>query len=250
MTLGELYNAVLAGLGKDQYGGYVPVGAGLNNSFPDIINTVIQPDIMNAYTKKYEETRQLSVDIRPFIKTLGDPSNPPLPLVPWSANSKFSYAQFPSDFWYFSDGQAAEFVNQCGQMSQVYYHSLEWVDRARWDYLTTQKRQFPTKRFPIASIQNEQIVVCPALTRAVFTYLRKPLNIVFDYEIVTGSTVVYLPPGSVHTNTSTAPIGTPSTSVELEWPDSVHNEFMTRGIQWYGRNIQNPVDMNMPSKKP
>lgn len=250
MTLGDLYIAVMGGLGKDQYGGYIPPGSGVQNSFPDVINTIIQPDLMNACQVKFEESRVLSNDIRPFIKTLGDPLNAPLPLVPWSAASSFSYGQFPSDFWYFSDAYSADFVNSCEGISGVQYRSVEWVDRGRFNYLVGQKLQFPTTKLPIASIQNHQIVVCPALTKMTFTYLRKPLDIVFDYEFVTGNTVLYLPPGSVHTNATTAPVGTPSTSVELEWPESMHNEIMTRLIKWYGRTIQNEVDMTMPSKKP
>lgn len=250
MNLGELWYRVLQGLGKDQYGGYVPVGAGVVNSFPDTINTVVQPGLMNSYTRKFEESRELSNDIRPFIKVLGDPTNPPLTLTPWSSTAKFSYGDFPSDFWYFSDAHAAEFVNQCGAASDVFYHSLEWVDRARWDYLTTQVLQFPTNEFPIASIQSGKIVVCPALAKLQFTYLRTPADVYFDYDIVSPNTVVYLPPGTVHANSSVQPIGTPSLSVELEWPESVHNEIMTRLIQWYGRNIQNPVDMSIPSSKP
>lgn len=244
MNLGELFTATLQGLGKDQYGGYVTPA-----NFPETINTVVQPDIMNACQVKFEESRILSNDIRPFIKTLGDPANAPLPLVKWSPNASFSYGQFPSDFWYFSDGFSADFVNSCHALTTVEYRSVEWVDRARFNYLVAQKLQFPTTKFPIASIQNNQIVVCPALTKMTFTYLRKPLDVYFDYDIVSG-TIVYLPPGTVHANPSVQPTGSPSLSVELEWPDSMHNEFLYRLIQWYGRNIQSQVDMSIPSKKP
>jgi len=249
MNLGELWFAVLAAMGKDQYGGYVPIGTGIQNSFPDTINTIVQPALMNSYTRKFEESRELSVDIRPFIKTLGDPANPMLTITPWSGNSAFAYAQFPSDFWYFSDAHTNDFVNSCTAFTQR-FNPIEWVDRARWDYLIGQELQFPTVDLPIATVQNDQIVFCPAATRAQFTYLRKPADVYFDYDIVSPNTVIYLPPGSVHANASVQPTGSPSLSVELEWPDSVHNEIMTRLIQWYGRNIQNPVDMSIPSTKP
>lgn len=250
MNLGELFTQTLNAMGKDQYGGYVSPGTGVSNSFPDALNEVIQPDLMNAFTNKFEESRILSNDVRPFIKTLGDTNNAALPLVPWSAAASFSYGQFPSDFWYFSDAYSADFVSSCSAVTSVQYRSVEWVDRARWNYLVSQKLQFPTRKLPIASIQNDQIAVCPALTKMTFTYLRKPLDIVFDYEILSGNTVFYLPPGTFHTNATTAPIGTPSTSVELEWPESVHNEILTRLIQWFGRTIQSQLDMSMPSKKP
>lgn len=250
MNLGELFTQTLDGLGKDQYGGYVKPGTGttVSNSFPDTINQVIQPGLMNSYTVKFEESRILSIDVRPFIKTLGDPAFPNLPLVPWSSNSVFAYAQFPSDFWYFSDAHANDFVNSCTGFTQK-FHSVEWVDRARWDFLLDQELEFPTIDRPVASIQNGQIVFCPAATRMQFTYLRKPLDVYFDYDIVSG-TVVYLPPGTVHANASVQPTGSASLSVELEWPDSVHNEILARLIQWFGRTIQNQIDMTMPSSKP
>ena len=245
MNLGELFTQTLFGMGKDQYGGYVTPA-----NFPEAINYHVQPDVMNAFAKKFEESRVLSNDVRPFIKTLGDPANPPLPLVKWSPLSPFSYGQFPTDFWYFSDAYYSEFFNSCNELSTVQYRSVEWVDRARFNYLTSTKLLFPDVAEPIASTQNDQIVACPALTSLTFTYLRQPSLVIFDYEILTGNTVSYLPPGSVHTNATTAPVGTPSTSVELEWPQSMYDEFLRRLIQWYGQNIQDQMDMSMPSKKP
>jgi len=60
------------------------------------------------------------------------------------------------------------------------------------------------------------------LGRVKFVYLRAPAVPIFDYDIV-DSRVHYLPPGSTN-NGTTAPLGTPSTSVEFEWPEKYHVE--------------------------
>lgn len=243
MNLGELFFETNFALGKDQYGNYVTPA-----NFPQIINDFIQPEMMNAWVRKFESSREMGNDIRPFIKTLGDTSNPYLTLVPWSAASNLSYGQFPTDFWYFSDSYATEFINSCGSAAQA-YNMVEWTTRERFNYLITNSLLFPTTDEPIASIQGEKIVVCPALTKIAFTYLRTPLDVYFDYDIVSG-TIVYLPPGTTHQNSSVQPSGSPSLSIELEWPESTHPEFLRKLVQYYGRNIQSQVDMTMPDTKP
>lgn len=244
MNLGEIYQRFLFLLGKDMYG-----GIGTPTNFQDVLNEIVQPDLLNAYVRKFEETREIGLDLRPFIKTLGDPGNPELVLTPWSANSDFSYGDFPEDFWYFARANRSDFVNQCDGPTRK-YRSLTWVDQAEWDYITGSELYFPDLTNPAATTQNGKIMVCPALKSIRFTYIRRFKDIVFDYDILAGNTISYLPPGTTHTNSSVLPAGTPSQSVELEWPESTHNEIIRRLVQAFGRNIQSPVDMTIENTKP
>jgi hypothetical protein len=244
MNLGEIYNEVAFLLGKDQYGGYLTPA-----NFQSAINDIVQPELMNAYVREFEQTREIGIDLRPFIKTLGDNVFPPLTLTPWSANSDFSYGAFPSDFWYFARANHVEFLNKCGVISRT-YRSVTWMEQHEFDYVIGTELLFPDTECPAATIQNDQILVCPALTALRFTYLRTPADVVFDYDIVSGNTVLYLPPGTFHAPVPPNPNGLPSLSVELEWPESVHAEIVRRLVQYYGRNIQSQLDMTIPNKKP
>ncbi len=244
MTLGALYSELLMALAKDQYGGYVTP-----SNFPDAINNVVSPALINAYIRHFEETREISDDIRPFLKMLGDGTYAPLPLTPFNGNAPYSYGEYPEDFLYFSDANYSQIENYCGG-NTINRRSITWMARADFDEYTSSDLLFPDAKEPIASIQNGKIVVCPKLQSMNFAYIRKPNLVVFDYEIVGDDTVLYLPPGSVHTNSSTAPIGTPSTSVELEWPEQVHYEILTRLVQYYGRTTRDQLDLSMPNTKP
>lgn len=244
MNLGDFYKNLLFLLGKDMQGsGVTPA------NFPKVLNDLVQAEYMNALIRKFEETREISSALRPFIKTLGDNQSPALPVVPWSANADFAYAQFPEDFWYYARAASVDYLNACGQINRK-YRSVEWVDQARFDYMTGTDLLFPTREEPVATVQNDQILVCPALTSIRFTYIRRYANVVFDYDILANNNILYLPPGSVHTNSSVQPVGTPSASVELEWPESEHDELLRRTVQRYGRNIQNQFDMSIENVKP
>lgn len=82
----------------------------------------------------------------------------------------------------------------------------------------------PTLDFPLWTFIDNEIVVYPKeIKNIVFTYLRKPLDPYYDYDIVS-SKEQYLPPGETHVNSTVEPIGSASKSVELEYPEAVHIE--------------------------
>lgn len=87
------------------------------------------------------------------------------------------------------------------------------------------------------------------MPRITFTYIREPIQPVFDYDIVNGIPV-YLPPGTVHTNNSVQNVGTPSLSVEFEYPESCVDH-LTDLIKTYvgiGNENQWNIQTQMPSK--
>jgi len=84
--------------------------------------------------------------------------------------------------------------------------------------------QAPTLAYPIWTLINGQIEVWPKEVKNLeFTYLKKPVDAIFDYTIIDDN-VVYLPPGTDHPNASVKPAGTPSASVELPYPENYHIE--------------------------
>lgn len=240
MNLGERYNIVLDLMGKDQYGGYMSPF-----EYQNAINFYVQQDYLDALVRLFENTRENSVDLWPFFKTLGDSNNPPLAVT---AEGIGGYATKPSDFYYFARSEFYAFLNNCSGFTTSPKMML-WLDEAAFSDRITTELLYPTTREPVATIQNDKIFVVPYVPSLRFTYLRKPADVYFDYDIVSG-TIVYLPPGTVHTNSSVQPIGTPSLSVELEWPASADNEITRRIIQYQGRTIQSPVDMTIENKKP
>jgi hypothetical protein len=107
----------------------------------------------------------------------------------------------------------------------------------------------PQENDPILVTRNDRYFIYPYMPRITFTYIREPIQPVFDYEIVNGIPV-YLPPGTVHTNATTAPIGTPSASVEFEYPESCVDH-ITDLIKTYigiGNENQWNIQTQMPSK--
>lgn len=241
MNLGEVFTELNFLLGKDQYGGNVTPA-----NFQSAINDIVQPEFINSYIRAFEQTREISADIHPFIKTLGDNVNAPLTLVPWSANTDFASAPYPSDYLYFVRSAYPDFKS----LTDRKYRSMTWYEQSEWDYITGTDLLFPETTCPAITTQSDQILVCPAVKTARFTYIRTPNDIVFDYDILAGNTIFYLPPGTTHTNSTVLPAGTPSQSVELEWPVGTHPEIVRRLVQYYGRNIGSQLDMSIDNKKP
>jgi hypothetical protein len=75
-----------------------------------------------------------------------------------------------------------------------------------------------------------------------FTYLRRPTDPVFDYDIV-DTEIFYLPPGTYHQNSSVEPIGTPSASVEFEWPESVTYNLVELIVKYFTINIRSQFNL-------
>lgn len=82
----------------------------------------------------------------------------------------------------------------------------------------------PTKRNPVAILEGGSFKVWPLGIHVDLAYYRVPKTPFFDYIIV-NQIPQYLPPGGTHDGT-VLPAGTPSRSVELEWPEPVHTTFL------------------------
>lgn len=96
---------------------------------------------------------------------------------------------------------------------------------------------YPTLKNPICVFYKNYIQFFPINIQSVeFTYLRLPKKPFFDYNIANDQ-YVFLPQGQFHNGTN-LPAGTPSRTVELEWPEDAHIDFANRIMKYVGINLR------------
>jgi len=217
MNLGQIYSVVQAQTGKDQFGGYIA---------PDRFNdalSYVNYQLLNKYADVIEATSEISDDLIPFIVTMGDNETVPMDIT------SYGYGQLPDDF-----------VKQI--RAHVYgYNNLNCSTSERVPYMVTilPNDKFngriarrgvmlkPNLKYPIATIQNGKLYVQPTgYTKCIFTYLRQPVTPVFGYTIVDDE-----------------PIYDPTTSVELEWPEQVHNAFTEMVVDYFAITFRSEFNL-------
>lgn len=217
-TLGDIYSEGAYRAGKDKRGGYwTPV------AFNYAIK-IVNERYMNVLVDAFEKNREVTVDLQPFIKTLGSAQYAPLEFTPVLATDvkKGGYADIPSDMWYEAVSSYMSILNDgCSSTSQ--YRSVDYVSQHEFDAVmrnsVTSPVDNPSENDPVVVSRNGLYYIYPFIRRISFTYIRTPQQPVFDYDIISGIPV-YLPPGEVHVNSSVLPAGTPSQSVEFEYNES------------------------------
>jgi hypothetical protein len=232
VNLGQILKYANLKLGKDFEGGYISPDD-LNDSLLEAVNY----DMLNKYIGVYEVRRTITDDIRPFVVTLGTGGNNALPI------NQFGNAVLPSDYIAYTDVFVNVWVdNGCGDVELV-PRMVEMLNRDKFNYRRTSRVLRPKAENPIGAIENDGLVVLPiGFQSCVFSYIRKPIVPFFDYDIVNGE-VVYLPPGSVHANSSVQPVGTPSLSVEFEWPEQVHEDLGDMIVKYYATNFRSEFNL-------
>lgn len=225
LNLGDIYTRVLEILNKDQYGAYVtPYNFNNTISWVNIIK-------MNELLKVFEEKREISRDLQPFIITLGSPDYPAITL------DSYGYGEYPEDYYYFARSSYMQYLNNCGGFSSN-ARMVQFIDQQDFNYRISTELLAPTMDNPIAVDENDKFLVRPLGIQSVaFTYVKNPTNPNFDYDLIDG-VVVYLPPNEVHVNSSVLPVGTPSESVEFEYPLAVYNDLANLIIQDFSKKIR------------
>lgn len=245
-TLGQIYDELLFRAGKDLRGGYIT---------PDDFNRaikIVNQRYLNTLVDNFEDSREITSDLQTFIKTLGSPQYPAMTFTPVLAGrpERGGYAEIPADIWYQATASFLEQLNEnCSY--ETNYRSIEFVSQHEFDAKMrnsiTSPVDNPSENDPILVTRNDKYYIYPYLPRITFTYIREPIQPIFDYDIVNGIPV-YLPPGSVHTTGPNA--GQPSTSVEFEYPESCVDH-ITDLIKTYigiGNENQWNIQTQMPSK--
>ena len=245
-NLGQIYDEFLFRAGKDLRGGYIT---------PDDFNRgikIVNQRYLNTLVDNFEKDREITSDLQPFIKTLGSPQYPALSFTPVLAGrpERGGYADIPADIWYEASSSYLEILNNnCSY--ETNYRSIEFVSQHQFDARMRSSIispvDNPQENDPMLVTRNNQYFIYPYMTRISFTYIREPIQPVFDYDIINGIPV-YLPPGSVHT---TGPnLGDPSLSVEFEYPESCldHLTDLIKSYIGIGNENQWNIQTQMPSK--
>lgn len=246
-NLGQIFSDELFRSGKDKRGGYQP---------PEIFNLairIVNQRKMNLLVDAFEKDGEVTSDLQPFIKTLGSPQYPSLLFTPVLSSDpgRGGYSSIPEDFWYQARANYIRTVN-VGCSSTAEYRPVELVSQHVFDAIMQDSNASPvmnSENYPVMIIQNDKFYVYPYVQRLSFTYIREPLQPVFDYDIISGIWV-YLPPGDVHVNSSVLPAGTPSESVEFEYPESCVDE-LTDMIKTYmaiGNEAKWNIETQLPQK--
>ena len=225
LNLGDIYTRVLEILNKDQYGAYV-TPTNFNNT-----GAWVNINKMNQLLKVFEEKREISRDLQPFIVTNGSPDYPAITL------DSYGYGEYPSDYYYFARSSYMQYLNHCGGFS-TNARMVQFIDQADFNYRISTELLAPTVDNPIAVDENGKFLVRPLGIQSVsFTYVRNPATPYFDYDLIDG-VVVYLPPNEVHVNSSVFPVGTPSLSAEFEYPLACYDDLANLFIQDFSKKIR------------
>ena len=205
-------------LGKDQWGKYVtPM------SFNQKLAWLPQR-LTDYYIEDFEKNKKISTNLSHCFKVAGSPEIPPLSV------DSFGRAILPDDFYYPSSQYTAEFLNKCGGHTE-FRNAVEWVDEATF---TARNRKGgmlePTSEYPIACyttiFQPEDdaylpaVLVAPKSNVLYMTYIRRIATPVFGYTL-SGTTVIY----------------DPTTSVELDFPETAFDDAVEMIIKDYARDI-------------
>ncbi len=226
MTLETIFNAVMTPMGKDQLGGYFSPKERTNASI------FVNSELFKSARKKYEKN-ETSDDTRVIVKTLGDEDNQPLII------DSNGYGVLPDDYLKVSSVRWQKVTagenHDCSDSST--WLNKKWImveplTDDQWSDRLQNTLKGPTSEDPTCTIQNNKLKVLPeSIPYVQFTYLRKPADPFFDYNIVNG-VPVYLPPGSVHDG-SVLTAGTLSRSVEFEWTDGSFDDIVLRLVQYF-----------------
>jgi len=231
-NLDEIYKDVLFRSGKDLRGGYIT---------PDNFNLaikVVNQRFMNQLVDNFENSKEVSKDLQPFIKTLGSPQYQALEFTPVLASDikKGGYADIPDDMWYEATSSYLSLLNS-GCSVESDYRTVEFVSQHEFDAKMrssiTSPIDNPEENDPILVNRNNLYYIYPFVRRISFTYIRTPETPVYGYTTGTG-----------------IPVYDPATSVQFEYPETCVDT-LTDMIKTYiaiGIESQWNVQTQMPSK--
>lgn len=229
MKLDEIRDYLNSETRKDKTGGYLK---------PSVYQSILNKTNLWMFNTKMDsyEADQLNTDaLRPFVVTIGDGDTNMIAKVD-------GYFPLPSDYRHLSSlrvVQASNVENGVCQGVVVEGRNIPVLNDDQFNVRRNSSMLKPTVRRPIGTIQNDKLKILPDnYTHLGLTYVRKPVQPFFDWTLpnLLEPYIEYLPPGSFH-NGTVLPNGTPSRSVELEWPEQVHSEFAEQCLFYVMRSL-------------
>lgn len=232
MNLGQVFKLVNFISNKDQTGDTIT---------PEQFSEIILPAVNIMFFKKkyglpedyqpgqpiprqaWELTQKISDDLRKFKEI--QPA--------WLIDSA-GISQIPSDYVHRSSITKTYIPYTGAQPKTVVVEELTDSEAAsrRSNSITG-----PTVKNPFCVFHKNYIQFYPSNLQSVeFVYLRLPKTPFFDYTIANDE-YIFLPQGQFH-NGTVLPAGTPSRTVELEWPEETHIDFVNRIMEYVGINLR------------
>ncbi len=245
-NLGQIYDDVLYRLGKDYRGGFVS---------PDKFNEairIVSERKLNRLVDQLELNKEVSSDLQPFVKTYGSVQFPSIEFTPVLQGnaSRGGYAQVPSDFWqhvtsYYmkTENDGCDYVEDYTTVEFVSQHEAD----ARLRTSITSPASNPRENNPIVFFRNNLFYIYPFLRRVSMTIIREAATPYFDYDIISGM-AVFLPQGDTHVNSTVEPVGSPSLTVEFEYPESCVDELTQEIVTYLAIANQNKWNVEVNPK--
>jgi hypothetical protein len=226
MDIGLLYKYINFLLNKYQSGSYSPDQFNellaatyldplkIKIGLPEEYQYPSQGNSGGVARQNYQGSQTITDDIRPFIRTVP---------ITKGVNGFFPY---PTDYVRYS---AAEYDmitnnNTCGGQPTVDTQSIEPVTDEQKKFRKNNTIIKPNTEFPIISFEDGGFLIDPkSISSFRLTYLRKPVVPYFAYTIdpVTGD-VIY----------------DPTNSVQLEYPEIMHNDYAAMLLKYIGLNVK------------
>ena len=228
MTLDQVKKLVETIAAKSNLSGYLS---------PEDFNHLIRKcsmDRFNALYKVYEETQKVSDDLRPFVIT--DPDHRTI--------GSDNYTDLPSDYIHLSSVKVYKVTNVEGScVPSEHSRPAEVLTDDQWNYRTSSTLKTPSERHPISTIENNKLKVLPSqFGFCRLSYIRKPADPVYDFNLSATAGAQYLPPGSTHDGTNpNFSSGDASTSVELDWPEQAQWDVAARLLKQLGVSVRSEL---------
>lgn len=160
--------------------------------------------------KEYERTREITIDLVPFLSNAD----------PLSINTSNGQALFTSS------GKYIVSISAAGK-------SVKEVDKGRWENKINDPLCPPTTVYPIFTIYKNFLQFYPYnLTDLNITYLSEPARAKWAYTIVSNRFVY-----------------DDASSIDIPWGEENHNEIMFRALEYLGLNLREGALMQFSQYK-
>lgn len=225
MNIGEIYQFVNFVLNKYQSGSYSPdeFNQVLAATYLDLFKIKIGLPEEYQYPSKtttggvarqnYQGSQNITDDLRYFIKTV-------------SINKQSSgFFLYPDNYIRHSASEYDYIINNhvCTGVPSVTEQSIEPVTDEQKKFRKNNSVIMPTLEYPIISFEDGGFLINPTtISTFRLTYLRKPLKPVLGYTLDAAGNVIY----------------DPATSVQLDYPEIMHNDYCAIIGKYIGINIR------------
>lgn len=163
--------------------------------------------------QSYQVSQTITDDLQKFI----------VPLTITKSNT--GYFPIPTDYVAFSTLRYIQIVQpeQCDEMPIVIENSVEIVTDGELSLRLPSSITPPTFDYPIGAFYNQGIKVFPKdISEVKLTYLRRPVKPFRNYTITANDENIFDPIGSV----------------DLEYPEIMHNDFAVIVAKYFGINLK------------